>query len=215
MPSSRSARARIRTPVGSGGEGGDAARQPACDLIERAVDEDLDLPAVGRLREGGGEVGDRVEAVGGGERRVAGRDGGDPVDAEGAQAVTEVVVADDVPAPGMEDHAVRVEVAFASVPGARTGSAGRRCGGSGRPGPRPAGRRFRGPARSRLLAVNDRVSRMAASGSRRACGSTRSILARAPAPAGALLLMPSRSPASRPRTTARASSLVSTRGGIR
>lgn len=57
-------------------------------------------------------MGDGVEAVGCGEAVGSGGYGGDAVDAEGAQAVPEVVVADDVPAAGVEDHAVGVDVAF-------------------------------------------------------------------------------------------------------
>lgn len=49
---------------------------------------------------------DGVEAVGGGEAVGPRGDGGDAVDAEGPQTVAEVVVADDVPTAGVEDHAV-------------------------------------------------------------------------------------------------------------
>lgn len=66
-------------------------------------------------------MGDGVEAVGGGEVSGLGGHGFDAVDAEGSQGVSEVVVADEVPAAVVEDHTVGIDrVRFAA--GATIGS---------------------------------------------------------------------------------------------
>src|SRR5439155_4353012 len=75
------------------------------------VEPDLGAVGPGAERQGVHDVGDRVEAVRRDEAAGQLGGGGDPVDAVRAQRFAQVVVADEVPAAGVHDQAVRVDVA--------------------------------------------------------------------------------------------------------
>ena len=72
MPSRRSALCVHHDTGGVCGEGHGGAWQPAGDVVQRAVDEDLDVPAVRHPGQSRRQVSDGVEAVRGGEGPACG-----------------------------------------------------------------------------------------------------------------------------------------------
>ena len=127
---------------------GERRRDPLGRLVEREVEQHLDLPASTARSRARGDVRDRVEAL---RRRGAGVVAIDaprhPVDAERPQVLAAVIVRSEVPAPGVDDEAVRAELALAplarerAVRGAHATPAPDRVGErAGAPPPRPARR---------------------------------------------------------------------------
>jgi hypothetical protein len=91
---------------------GERGGQPTRRLMDGEVERHLDLDAPRHAREGAADVLDRVEPV----RRRECRASDDPrrahaVDPERPEVLTQVVVRGEVPAPGVDDEAVRAQLA--------------------------------------------------------------------------------------------------------
>ena len=100
-----------RAAVGLG-QLGHRRRQSRGRVLERQLEQHLDLPPPRRPGKRAAHVGDRVEARRRGERSL-GRERRllDPVDSEGAEVVAAVVEGGEVPAAGVDDEPERAQIA--------------------------------------------------------------------------------------------------------
>ena len=110
---------------------GERRRQALGGLIDREVEQHLDLPRPRHAREREAHVRDRVEAGRRRDGRGAGRRGArHAIDAERAQVVAPVVERGQVPAARVHDEAVRAQLALSSARPRTSGSRCRRAGGA-------------------------------------------------------------------------------------